>query len=119
MFFFSRSKILTTFSQIVPGGQSATSDKWDGPSGVLVCAEDYIIYKHQGAKEHRVPIPKRANPLSDSDRGLIITSAVMHKMRVCHLLYSFFEIRNASDTIKPWFLGCILFLTSKWRRWSL
>ncbi|KAL8292884.1 hypothetical protein RQP46_000578 [Phenoliferia psychrophenolica] len=65
----------------VPGGQSATTDKFDGPSGVLVCAEDYIIYKHQGAKEHRVPIPKRAHPLADPDRGLIITSAVMHKMR--------------------------------------
>lgn len=66
----------------VPGGQSSSSEKFDGPSGVLVCAEDYIIYKHQGAKEHRVPIPKRAHPLSDPDRGLIITSAVMHKMRV-------------------------------------
>jgi splicing factor 3B subunit 3 len=47
-----------------------------------VCAEDYIIYKHQGVKEHRVPIPKRAHPLSDPNRGIIITSAVMHKMRV-------------------------------------
>ncbi|SCV67047.1 BQ2448_5693 [Microbotryum intermedium] len=64
----------------VPGGQT-TADKFDGPSGVLVCAEDYIIYKHQGAKEHRVPIPKRAHPLMDPQRGLIITSAVMHKMR--------------------------------------
>ncbi|GAA5822982.1 hypothetical protein JCM11251_004445 [Rhodosporidiobolus azoricus] len=65
----------------VPGGQNATTDRFDGPSGVLVCCEDYIIYKHQGAKEHRVPIPKRAHPLSDPDRGVIITSAVMHKMR--------------------------------------
>lgn len=71
----------------VPGGQSATSDKFDGPSGVLVCAEDYIIYKHQGAKEHRVPIPKRAHPLSDLSRGLIITSAVMHKMKVRDLAH--------------------------------
>lgn len=74
--------LTSRFLSTVPGGQSATSDKFDGPSGVLVCAEDYIIYKHQGAKEHRVPIPKRASLLSDSDRGLIITSAVMHKMRV-------------------------------------
>ncbi|GAA5896462.1 hypothetical protein JCM5296_000672 [Sporobolomyces johnsonii] len=65
----------------VPGGQNATTDKFDGPSGVLVCCEDYIIYKHQGAKEHRVPIPKRAHPLADPERGVIITSAVMHKMR--------------------------------------
>ena len=66
---------------LVPGGQSATTDKFDGPSGVLVCCEDYIIYKHQGAKEHRVPIPKRAQPLSDPERGIIITSAFMHKMK--------------------------------------
>ena len=72
------SSIFTT----VPGGQSATTDKFDGPSGVLVCAEDYVIYKHQGAKDHRVPIPKRSNPLCDPDRGLIITASVMHKMRV-------------------------------------
>ncbi|GAA5883317.1 hypothetical protein JCM16303_006687 [Sporobolomyces ruberrimus] len=65
----------------VPGGQNANTDKFDGPSGVLVCCEDYIIYKHQGAKEHRVPIPKRSHPLSDPERGVIITSAVMHKMR--------------------------------------
>ncbi|BGP30004.1 pre-mRNA-splicing factor rse1 [Rhodotorula toruloides] len=65
----------------VPGGQNATMDRFDGPSGVLVCCEDYIIYKHQGAKEHRVPIPKRAHPLADSERGVIITAAVMHKMK--------------------------------------
>lgn len=62
-----------------------------------MCCEDYIIYKHQGAKEHRVPIPKRSHPLSDPERGVIITSAVMHKMRVSsdfssvldfHLLHS-------------------------------
>jgi splicing factor 3B subunit 3 len=65
----------------VPGGQNATTDKWDGPSGVLVCSEDYLIYKHQNSREHRVPIPKRSHPLSDPERGVIITSAVMHKMR--------------------------------------
>ncbi|GAA6062045.1 hypothetical protein JCM10212_005030 [Sporobolomyces blumeae] len=65
----------------VPGGQNANTDKFDGPSGVLVCCEDYIIYKHQGSREHRVPIPKRSHPLSDPERGVIITSAVMHKMR--------------------------------------
>lgn len=85
----SVSSLLThtsSSSHIVPGGQSATSEKFDGPSGVLVCAEDYIIYKHQGAREHRVPIPKRAHPLSDPERGIIITSAVMHKMRVSSVL---------------------------------
>lgn len=66
----------------VPGGQLATSDRYDGPSGVLVCCEDHIIYRHMDAPQHRVPIPRRRHPLSDPDRGLIITAAVMHKMKV-------------------------------------
>jgi splicing factor 3B subunit 3 len=67
---------------IVPGGQSATTNAFDGPSGVLVCCEDHIIYKHQGVPQHRVPIPKRQHPLHSPDRPVIITSAVMHKMKV-------------------------------------
>jgi splicing factor 3B subunit 3 len=65
----------------VPGGQSSTSEHFDGPSGVLVCAENYIIYKHQGVKEHRVPIPRRETPLSDPNRGIIIVASVIHKMK--------------------------------------
>ncbi|KZT22240.1 hypothetical protein NEOLEDRAFT_1181118 [Neolentinus lepideus HHB14362 ss-1] len=65
----------------VPGGQLASSDRYDGPSGVLVCCEDHIIYRHMDAPQHRVPIPRRRHPLEDPDRGLIIVSAVMHKMK--------------------------------------
>ncbi|KAA1111956.1 pre-mRNA-splicing factor rse1 [Puccinia graminis f. sp. tritici] len=66
----------------VPGGQSTSHpDKFDGPSGVIVCCEDLLIYKHQNAKEHRVPIPKRDSPFSDPAQGVIIVAAVMHKMR--------------------------------------
>lgn len=66
----------------VPGGQMASSDRFDGPSGVLVCCEDHIIYRHMDAPQHRVPIPRRKHPLEDPDRGLIIVAAVMHKMKV-------------------------------------
>ena len=66
----------------VPGGQLASSDRFDGPSGVLVCCEDHIIYRHVDVPQHRVPIPRRKHPLNDPNRGLIITSAVMHKMKV-------------------------------------
>jgi splicing factor 3B subunit 3 len=66
----------------VPGGQSGTADKWDGPSGVLVCCEDHIIYRHMDGPQHRVPIPHRRHPLDDPDRGLLIVAAVMHKMKV-------------------------------------
>ncbi|KZT10782.1 uncharacterized protein LAESUDRAFT_747419 [Laetiporus sulphureus 93-53] len=65
----------------VPGGQLASSDRYDGPSGVLVCCEDHIIYRHMDAPQHRVPIPRRQHPLADPNRGLIITAAVMHKMK--------------------------------------
>lgn len=68
----------------VPGGQNATTDKFDGPSGVLVCCEDHIIWKNMDVPAHRVPIPRRRNPLADADaepRGLIIVSAVMHKIK--------------------------------------
>ena len=78
LYFSPAHTALTT----VPGGQNAVTDKFDGPSGVLVCCENYVIYKHQGAREHRVPIPRRAHPLQDPNRDVIITSAVMHKMRV-------------------------------------
>ena len=67
----------------VPGGQLASSDRYDGPSGVLVCCEDHIIYRHMDAPQHRVPIPRRRHPLEDTERGLLITAAVMHKMKVC------------------------------------
>ena len=70
----------------VPGGQLATSERFDGPSGVLVCCEDHIIYRHMDAPQHRVPIPRRRHPLEDSERGLIITAAVMHKMKVCAMV---------------------------------
>ena len=67
----------------VPGGQVASTDRFDGPSGVLVCCEDHIIYRHMDKPQHRVPIPRRRHPLEDPSRGVIIIAAVMHKMKVC------------------------------------
>ncbi|KAG0056642.1 Splicing factor 3B subunit 3 [Gryganskiella cystojenkinii] len=58
----------------VPGGT-------DGPSGVLVCSENYITYKHIGHATLTVPIPRRENPLEDKSRGLLIVSGVVHKMK--------------------------------------
>ncbi|KAG0361649.1 Splicing factor 3B subunit 3 [Podila minutissima] len=58
----------------VPGGT-------DGPSGVLVCSENYITYKHIGAATLTVPIPRRENALENKDRGLLIVSGVVHKMK--------------------------------------
>ena len=58
----------------VPGGT-------DGPSGVLVCAEDNIYYRHMGRSTFRVPIPRRRGACEDPNRRRSIVSGVMHKMR--------------------------------------
>ncbi|KAJ7736727.1 CPSF A subunit region-domain-containing protein [Mycena maculata] len=63
----------------VPGGQIASTGGFEGPSGVLVCCEDHIIYRHMDVVQHRVPIPRRSG--AGADRGLIIVAAVMHKMK--------------------------------------
>lgn len=69
------TRILFFLWGIVPGGT-------DGPSGVLVCSENYITYKHIGHATLTVPIPRRENPLEDKSRGLLIVSGVVHKMKV-------------------------------------
>ncbi|KAM5475209.1 pre-mRNA-splicing factor rse1 [Microsporum audouinii] len=58
----------------VPGGA-------DGPSGVLVCAEDNIVYRHSNQDAFRVPIPRRRGPTENPERKRCITAGVMHKMR--------------------------------------
>ncbi|KAF2757180.1 hypothetical protein EJ05DRAFT_511908 [Pseudovirgaria hyperparasitica] len=58
----------------VPGGE-------DGPSGVLVCAEESISYRHMDEEALRIPIPRRGGATEDSRRKRYITAGVMHKMR--------------------------------------
>ena len=87
----------------VPGGQAASSDRYDGPSGVLVCCEDHIIYRNMDAPQHRVRIPRRDYPFQDDERGLIITAAVMHKMKVCVSDSIATPIRSSRG-----YLGCFL-----------
>jgi len=56
----------------VPGGD-------DGPSGVLVCGENWISYKNQGHAEVRVALPRRFD--MPSTRGVLITYGVLHKQK--------------------------------------
>lgn len=56
----------------VPGGG-------DGPSGVLVCAENFVIYKNQGHPDVRAVIPRRAD--LPNERGVLIVSAATHKQK--------------------------------------
>jgi splicing factor 3B subunit 3 len=58
----------------VPGGA-------DGPSGVLVCAEDSVTYRHSNQDAFRVPIPRRSGPTENPERKRYVTAGVMHKMR--------------------------------------
>ncbi|EON62276.1 pre-mRNA-splicing factor rse1 [Coniosporium apollinis CBS 100218] len=58
----------------VPGGT-------DGPSGVLVCGEESITYRHANQEAFRVPIPRRKGATEDPERKRYITAGVMHKMR--------------------------------------
>ncbi|KAH8497167.1 hypothetical protein H0E87_019750 [Populus deltoides] len=56
----------------VPGGG-------DGPSGVLVCVENFVIYKNQGHTDVRAVIPRRAD--LPAERGVLIVSAATHKQK--------------------------------------
>jgi splicing factor 3B subunit 3 len=58
----------------VPGGA-------DGPSGVLVCGEENITYRHSNQDAFRVAIPRRRGVTENPERKRIITAGVMHKMR--------------------------------------
>ena len=58
----------------VPGGT-------DGPSGVLVCSEDNITYRHSNQEAFRVAIPRRRGATEDPQRKRTIVAGVMHKMR--------------------------------------
>ncbi|UZJ51035.1 hypothetical protein CBS101457_000355 [Exobasidium rhododendri] len=73
----------------VPGGYSQNSERWDGPSGVLVCSEDYITYKHNVGDDHRVPIPRRYNPIeteAEQKRGTMIVASVCHRMKTAFFI---------------------------------
>jgi splicing factor 3B subunit 3 len=58
----------------VPGGT-------DGPSGVLVCGEDNITYRHSNQEAFRVTIPRRRGATEDPQRKRVIVAGVMHKLK--------------------------------------
>ncbi|KAI1118656.1 CPSF A subunit region-domain-containing protein [Nemania sp. NC0429] len=58
----------------VPGGN-------DGPSGVLVCGEESITYRHSNQEAFRVPIPRRQGATEDPQRKRVIVSGTMHKLK--------------------------------------
>jgi splicing factor 3B subunit 3 len=69
----------------LPGGR-------DGPSGVLVCSENYITWVHPDFQSHRIPIPHRPNANTNLEANqhprrnaslhkALVSSYVVHKMK--------------------------------------
>ncbi|KAK7417916.1 pre-mRNA-splicing factor rse1 [Neonectria magnoliae] len=58
----------------VPGGN-------DGPSGVLVCGEENVTYRHSNQEAFRVPVPRRRGATEDPSRKRTIVAGVMHKLK--------------------------------------
>ncbi|MFH4974589.1 hypothetical protein AB6A40_001298 [Gnathostoma spinigerum] len=75
----------------VPGGQ-------DGPSGVIVCCENYLVYKNLGDQpDIKCPIPRRRNELDDCDRTVMIVCSATHKTKV---MYFFLVQTDQGDVFK-------------------
>ncbi|KAH9907364.1 Pre-mRNA-splicing factor rse-1 [Xylariomycetidae sp. FL2044] len=58
----------------VPGGK-------DGPSGVLVCGEESITYRHSNQEAFRMLIPRRRGATENPQRKRTIVSGVVHKLK--------------------------------------
>ncbi|CAK3864564.1 Pre-mRNA-splicing factor rse1 [Lecanosticta acicola] len=68
----------------VPGGQ-------DGPSGVLVCAEDRIYYRHDKHPPLSIPIPRRKGSNEDTSRKRIIVAGCLHLSKARHEFFFFLQ----------------------------
>lgn len=71
----------------VPGGQ-------DGPSGVLVCCEDRIYYRHDKASPLCIPIPRRKGATEDPGRKRLIVAGCLHLSKARH---EFFFLLQTED----------------------
>ncbi|WIA12061.1 hypothetical protein OEZ85_012138 [Tetradesmus obliquus] len=60
----------------------------DGPGGVLVCCENFLLYRHQGHEEVRTVLPRRED--LSGDRGVLIVAYASHKKKA----YSFFLLQS-------------------------
>lgn len=75
----------------VPGGS-------DGPSGVLICSENYLTYKNLGDQHDiRCPIPRRRNDLDDPERGMIFICSATHRTKS---MYFFLVQTEQGDIFK-------------------
>ena len=56
---------------------SIGGDSW--PSGVLICGENWVSYKHQSHIEIRTALPRRHD--LPPERGVLITAGTVHKQK--------------------------------------
>ena len=56
----------------VPGGT-------EGPGGVIVCSENFIVYKSPAQPERRCALPRRKD--LPAEHGLLLTASAVHKQR--------------------------------------
>lgn len=71
----------------VPGGQ-------DGPSGVLVCCEGRIYYRHEKNPALMIPIPRRRGVTEDGERKRIIVAGCLHLSRARHEFFFFLQTED-------------------------
>ncbi|KAF4432382.1 pre-mRNA-splicing factor rse-1 [Fusarium acutatum] len=72
----------------------------DGPSGVLVCGEESITYRHLNQDPLRVPIPRRGGTTEDPQRKRTIISGVMHKLKNSREAFFFLLQTEDGDIFK-------------------
>ncbi|KUI59851.1 Pre-mRNA-splicing factor rse1 [Cytospora mali] len=77
----------------VPGGN-------DGPSGVLVCGEENVTYRHSNQEAFRVPIPRRRGATEDPNRKRCVVAGVMHKLKNSAGLFFFLLQTEDGDLFK-------------------
>ena len=76
----------------VPGGG-------DGPGGVLICAENFVIYKDQDHPDVRAVLPRRSTLATD--RGVLIVAHATHKLKAF-----FFILIQVRVCVCVWRLWC-------------
>ncbi|KAJ2485087.1 pre-mRNA-splicing factor rse1 [Coemansia sp. RSA 2050] len=86
----------------------------DGPSGVLVCFEGRIEYRHFGGggdggevATHSVPIPRRVNPLEDTGRGLLVVASAVHRMKNAFFILAQAETGDLYKITVDFAEGCV------------
>lgn len=77
----------------VPGGN-------DGPSGVLICGEENITYRHSNQDAFRVPIPRRRGATENPQRKRCIVAGVMHDLKNSAGLFFFLLQTEDGDLFK-------------------